>query len=235
MLERIIYLADGTMMVPVAFLIAIGLLCGGLWRSAILWLGTLLVGMALIAIEKLAFDFYGWSIATIAFYSISGHAMLAAAVYPMLLCFLGVCVNAGYKWLGLGAGLFFALVFSWLLVSMRYHTLSETVFGAGVGALIALWNCHRIGKPHFTFRRALVAALPIGLMPGVVDGSIDYHSVKSDLWQCTGDWMGSTTKYYRTVYSAQGLEESRIVVNARLRKQIRRRCSVGPFFHHHSE
>lgn len=127
-------------------------------RHAVSWALMLAAGMALVGATKILYAGCGLQIRSINFRVISGHTMLASAVWPMT-CVLvlngGVHLRASTSLslgLALGALIGVARVFD------DAHTPSEVVVGWLVGSTVALAFEWRHGAPRVDARyRALVA------------------------------------------------------------------------------
>ncbi|MBZ5788782.1 phosphatase PAP2 family protein [Burkholderia contaminans] len=127
-------------------------------RHAASWALMLAAGMALVGATKMLYAGCGIQIRPINFRVISGHTMLASAVWPMA-CMLvlssGVQPRASTSLslgLALGALIGVARVFD------DAHTPSEVVAGWLVGSAVALAFAWRHGAPRIDARyRALVA------------------------------------------------------------------------------
>ena len=75
---------DTMVMIPAAFIILVWLTVGRAWRMAIWWCLLLIAGLVLVAATKIAFVGWGVGIRSIDFTGISGHAMRATAVLPVI-------------------------------------------------------------------------------------------------------------------------------------------------------
>jgi len=129
---------DSAAMLPAAALIALWLAAGRAWRQAALWCLGFALAATLVALSKIAFLGWGIGIEAIDFTGISGHTMLAVAVLSV-----GAAVSlrdrsrpvqlAGAA-LGAAAGI--AIGLSRLV--LHFHSLSEVLVGALVGAVLAV-------------------------------------------------------------------------------------------------
>ncbi|MCY1267409.1 hypothetical protein D9M68_552570 [compost metagenome] len=146
----VILLGESKLVVPLATAIAVWLAAAGAWGRALRWLLSLGAGTALIVAGKLAFELLGWSWPAVALYSISGHAMLTTATYPVLLMLVGATHSPRAARKGWMAGLAIAVLMGVVLVVGHFHTLSETLAGAAIGMAVAAAN----------------AGLPVRLRPG---------------------------------------------------------------------
>ncbi|WP_322026944.1 phosphatase PAP2 family protein [Burkholderia sp. BCC1977] len=128
------------------------------------WALMLAAGMALVGATKLLYAGCGIQIRAIDFRVISGHTMLASAVWPMT-CVLalggGVQPRASTSLslsLSLGLGLGIGALIGVARVFDDAHTPSEVVAGWLVGSAVALAFVWRHGAPRVDARyRALVA------------------------------------------------------------------------------
>ncbi|MDW9234143.1 PAP2 superfamily protein [Burkholderia cepacia] len=131
-------------------------------RHAASWALMLAAGMALVGATKMLYAGCGIQIRPIHFRVISGHTMLASAVWPMV-CVLalsgGVQPRASSpRSLPLGVGLALGALIGAARVFDDAHTPSEVVAGWLVGSAVALAFMWRHGTPRVDARyRALVA------------------------------------------------------------------------------
>lgn len=134
-------------------------------RLALGWLGWIGVVAAITTASKLAFIGWGVGSAELDFTGISGHAMFAAAVYPVLLRLLpGGSSRQATLWrsLGVTAGVMFAALVALSRVMVQAHSLSEVLAGLALG-LAASALTLRLATPS----QARAAPMP-GWMPAVV-------------------------------------------------------------------
>ncbi|MBK0393878.1 phosphatase PAP2 family protein [Ramlibacter algicola] len=160
---------EAGILLPCAALIAVGLLATTReWRAAAAWVLPLGIAVAVTTASKIAFLGFGLGIASLDFTGFSGHAMFAAAVYPML------------AWALMGRGrprlravvIAFAYALAALVAVSRVrvdaHSPSEIVLGFTLGALASAAAMHALREgAEFTLPPVLagVLALWLGLMP----------------------------------------------------------------------
>lgn len=145
---------------PLGVAIAIWLLAGKSWRLTLAWCGLFGAGMALVVATKVAFIGWGVGVASLEFAGISGHAMRAAAVFPVALFLalrpLGRSAAPGY-W-GLAAGVALALLIAASRLAVQAHSASEAVSGCLLGlAVAAAFIWHASTEDHMALSRILVA------------------------------------------------------------------------------
>ncbi|RQR28822.1 MULTISPECIES: phosphatase PAP2 family protein [unclassified Burkholderia] len=108
------------------------------WRIALSWLMLLASGMLLVGLTKILYAGCGMEIRSINFRVISGHAMLAATVWPMV-CLLalhdGWSVRTGAALL---PGLALAATVGVARVLNDAHTASEVIAGWMLGVLVTV-------------------------------------------------------------------------------------------------
>ncbi|CAJ94826.1 Transmembrane protein [Cupriavidus necator] len=194
----IVHIGGASLTFPLAAMIALRLVYLGFWRQACYWLLSLGAGVAVILAGKLAFEIGGWSIPSANVYSISGHAMLTASVYPVLCAMLGSTWGRRTARFGLFAGVWVAVVVAVALIVGRYHTLAETLIGMAVGLTVAWLNLHpfrplaRAGQTPMLARLALCGFLVL-IMPAAL------HPIKTRLWSHGLLWFGVTERYFRSI------------------------------------
>lgn len=143
---------------PVGLAIAVWLLTGKSWRLTLSWCALFGIGMALVVATKIAFIGWGLGVASVEFGGFSGHAMRAAAVFPV----------AGYlalrhrrdalRWLALALGILLAMLIAVARVHVMAHSVSEAATGCLLGLVVAaafVW--HASTEHHLALSRVLMA------------------------------------------------------------------------------
>lgn len=196
---HVIPFGDSTWTLPLAVSMAVALLLRGYPGGAVRWLICFGAGIALIVAGKLVFDLGGWYLPSLGFYSISGHAMQATAIYPLLFMMtLSVFGARAGRWgfyLGLGASAFMAVT----LLAGDYHTLFETLAGMAVGAVVVCSYRHW----KIMLRPAdlsLLAILPLSVAL-IVDMHGTVNPTKAALWLKVAHWLGANQQYTRQIYT----------------------------------
>lgn len=105
---------------------------------AVCWIAALGIATLLTTATKLAFIGWGWGWPGLNFTGISGHAMFAAAVYPLLLATLASRTRAGFQNVALLVGCLLALTVGVSRVVLGAHSESEVVAGLLLGALVSV-------------------------------------------------------------------------------------------------
>jgi membrane-associated phospholipid phosphatase len=130
-------LGESGIVLPCVLVVAIGLA----WSAkradrALSLLLPVALAATLVTATKIAFMGFGWGIARIDFTGMSGHAMLAAALYPVLVV---VFVPATGPRRAVATGLAAAVVVLVAVsrVALGTHSASEVLSGGAVGALAA--------------------------------------------------------------------------------------------------
>ncbi|MEO5733424.1 MAG: phosphatase PAP2 family protein [Rubrivivax sp.] len=113
-------------------------------RLARWWLGLASVAVLLTTASKVAFIGWGLGWEALDCTGVSGHAMFAAAIYPLLL----FALLPEWRVIAVGAGSVLALAVGFSRIAIGVHSTSEVVFGLLLGAAVcgvALW---RAGAPR---------------------------------------------------------------------------------------
>jgi hypothetical protein len=103
------------------------------------------VAVALTTVSKLAFIGWGIGWAALDFTGISGHAMFAAAVYPLLLGTLTPASPRFAPWLAMSAGAALALLVGVSRVAVHAHSWSEVAAGLTLGGAVSMISLMREG------------------------------------------------------------------------------------------
>ena len=125
---------DGLMLFPVALLFAAWLARRAEGRPlARRWLVLLIGAIVLTSLSKLAFIGWGLGVASLDFTGISGHAMFASAVYPLLAAALAGPADRRRQFAAAAAAYGLAVLVAVSRVMLDLHSVSEAVAGVLVG------------------------------------------------------------------------------------------------------
>jgi len=143
---------------PIGIAITAWLVAGRSWRLTAIWLTLFGAGMALVVATKMAFVGWGIGVASVEFAGFSGHAMRAAAVFPVagFLAFRSSPRPAPQ--LATAAGVLLAVLITLSRVYVMAHSVSEAVTGCLLGLAVAagfIWYAST--ENHLALSRVLVA------------------------------------------------------------------------------
>ncbi|AXA90455.1 phosphatase PAP2 family protein [Massilia sp. YMA4] len=147
---------------PLGVAIAVWLVAGRSWRLSLAWCLLYGAGMALVVVTKLAYMGWGIGIPEIKFAGLSGHAMRACAVFPVVLYLAFRRLGSPARRLALAAGIVLALLVSISRVPVLAHSWSEVVLGGIVGFAVAagfIWQA-RSEHPTVVGRVLLALCIP---------------------------------------------------------------------------
>ncbi|WP_229259412.1 phosphatase PAP2 family protein [Duganella aceris] len=134
------------------------MLSGKSWRLTAIWAVLFGAGMALVVITKIAFIGWGIGVESVEFAGFSGHAMRAAAVFPVagFLAFRSSSLTA--RQLSTAAGVLLAVLIAISRVYVQAHSVSEAVTGCLLGLTVAaLFIWYASTEHHLALSRVLVA------------------------------------------------------------------------------
>jgi membrane-associated phospholipid phosphatase len=122
---------------------AAGIVVGWLYlrqshRDAMRCFAWLALAVSLVAMSKIAFFGWGVGLRSLNFTGISGHAMLASAVLPIVAYDFLPLRNPMWRWAGWFVGLLTGIAVGVSRVMMEAHSPAESIAGCVLGALIAL-------------------------------------------------------------------------------------------------
>jgi membrane-associated phospholipid phosphatase len=163
--ERITFLGDSVVLLPVAFIIAVWLIASGNRRLAMLWCELFAAGLVIVVASKIAFIGWGLGIQSLDFTGFSGHAMRATAVLPLVPLILLQRSPQIVRALALLAMVFLAGLICLSRVAVGAHSVSEVVAGAALGALVGvsfMWLAYRELAP--VRHRWLIAVSLLGVL-----------------------------------------------------------------------
>ncbi len=143
------------------------------------WLAALTAAVALTTASKLAFIGWGLGWPALDFTGISGHAMFAAAVYPLLLGTLAPRSPRTLPMLAMALGALLALMIGVSRWVLQAHSVSEVVAGLALGGAVGAVAIGRVHLPllHFSPWAALVAAAWLMAAPANAPASQSHTTV----------------------------------------------------------
>lgn len=143
------------------------------------WWLALGLAVALTLLSKIAFIGWGIGIAAIDFTGVSGHALLATSVLPILFGWLWAPLRGRFS----PGGAFFGLLLGALVgvsrVVLGAHSASEVIFGWLAGLLVSLIALKTLGDPT---HRPWLARLSILILSLALVGDISTYVPTHD-WE----------------------------------------------------
>ena len=164
-------LGDSSVTLPCIGLVALWLLLAAPTRRPV-WPWLLLVAgvMGLVAASKLAFMVWGVTLPGFDFTGLSGHAAMAALVWPSVGGLLAGRSGTPWRLSGVALGLLLAVAIACSRVALHAHSVSEVALGFLTGAAFSLlfmwWHRQNWRLPW----SALPALLPLLLVLPFVYG-----------------------------------------------------------------
>lgn len=158
--------------------IVVWLLAGKSWRLTAIWLALFGAGMALVVVTKMAFIGWGVGVPSLEFAGFSGHAMRAAAVFPVAGYLATRSMPFPARQMGAALGVLLAVLIAISRVYVRAHPPSEALTGCLLGLAVAgafIW--YASSENHMALSRILVMlCLPIVLVAPRVE------PIPTELW-----------------------------------------------------
>jgi membrane-associated phospholipid phosphatase len=157
---------DTVVMLPAAAAIVAWLIAGRACRTAVWWCLLFTFGLALVAATKIAFVGWGIGISALDFTGISGHAMRATAVFPVIF-YLALRKSPPLaRASGVLLGVMIGVLIGMSRVVLHTHSVSEVVAGCALGGAIALGFIrisNQLPKPFLNPR--IIALSLLALLP----------------------------------------------------------------------
>jgi membrane-associated phospholipid phosphatase len=164
--HKITFIGDSVVLLPASLIILAWLAAARAWRMALLWGLLFASGLAAVLATKIAFIGWGLGIESLDFTGVSGHAMRASAIFPVIAWLFLQRSNTTARHLGILLGIAIGLLVTVSRVVLHYHSLSEAVSGWMLGSAVA---CTFIGLgqglPRPQLNRWLIALAMMGLLP----------------------------------------------------------------------
>lgn len=176
---QIIDIADNAVMLPLAGAIAAWLIAGRAWKMAVCWCVLFSLGLSIVALSKILFLGWAAGIPSLDFKALSGHALRATVVMPVLLYVSLQGAPLWWRAAGVIFGVACSLCIGVLLVSLGFHTTSEVVASSMLGILLGA-GFMRIAA-MLPAPRASVWAITLGLSAFVVIFSLKPSSMNHRL------------------------------------------------------
>ncbi|HTH45417.1 MAG TPA: phosphatase PAP2 family protein [Oxalicibacterium sp.] len=140
-------LADTNVLMTLAFLLAAWMACLRRWRETALWLFLFCGGLAIVAATKIAYIGWGIGIASLDFTGISGHAMRAAAVAPVISVLAVPSRSRAAIVIALLAAIAFSIAIAVSRLILHQHSMSEVLsgllLGGALAAIFLAWSHYR--------------------------------------------------------------------------------------------
>lgn len=208
--QVLISLGDSALAIPLGLCISLALALQKQFSRALRWTLAFAAAIGIVGAGKVGFAVFGWSVPKVGMYVISGHAMLAAAVYPMLFGTLAAALRVRYSRvpalrcatiLGMGLGIVLALATMAVLIIQLQHTVSETLLGGAVGAAAAAIGL--AGRRQTQQVLQLAPTLALAVAPALVWYHTDMPSpvdtAKKVITRQVAEWAGVEGRYARRI------------------------------------
>jgi hypothetical protein len=164
--HKITFVGDSVVLLPAGLVILAWLAAGRAWRMALLWGLLFASGLVVVLATKVAFIGWGLGVESLDFTGVSGHAMRASAIFPVIAWLFLQRSNPLARNLGILLGVGLGLLVTVSRVVLHYHSLSEAASGWILGSVLALVFIHvGNGLPRPELNRWLIALAMMGLLP----------------------------------------------------------------------
>ena len=136
----LLWMGDSGLTTPIAAVVAAALVVSrGTRLLAMVWCAAFVGSASIVFATKLGVFGWGEGFDAISFRGPSGHATLAACVWPAVAWLLTSRAPPVWRRAAVGAGAAVALGVAWTLATRGYHTLPEVAAGTLLGAAAAGW------------------------------------------------------------------------------------------------
>jgi len=128
------------------------------------WVLCIALATLLTTATKIAFIGYGIGYAPWNFTGISGHAMFAAAVLPVLAATVASTATPPRRWFALLTGYLLAALIAWSRVRLGVHSASEATTGWLLGSATSAMALWLADAPHTHAPKAMVVGAVVWLL-----------------------------------------------------------------------
>ena len=158
--------ADTVVTLPAAATIAAWLLAGRAWRMALWWCVLFIAGLAIVVATKIAYIGWGMGIEALDLMGLSGHAMRATAVFPVIFYLMSQRSPPAVRASGVVLGILLGVLVGVSRVMLSVHSVSEVVTGCALGGAVSLgfiWIARGLPRPQLN--RRIIAIGLLALLP----------------------------------------------------------------------
>lgn len=163
---QITSVADTVITLPAAATIAAWLIAGRAWRMAVWWCALFISGLVIVVATKIAYIGWGVGIETLDLMGMSGHAMRATAVFPVIFYLMLQRSPVAARASGVLLGVVLGALVGASRVALNVHSVSEVVTGCALGGAVSMgfiWIVRGLPRPHLN-RRIILLGL-FALLP----------------------------------------------------------------------
>lgn len=151
---------DPYLTIPLAGLILAWLAITRSTRALVIWTSGMAISGSIVAASRVVHIIWGVEVPAFNFTVVSGHTMLASAVYPTA---LSICEDRTRRTTAIGPyvfGLAFAGAIGISRVLLGFHSTSEVISGLVSGVLVATLTCVQLAFPDTPRARTTGLTLP---------------------------------------------------------------------------
>ncbi|WP_080429849.1 phosphatase PAP2 family protein [Burkholderia ubonensis] len=151
---------DPYLTIPLAGLILAWLTMTRSMRASFIWMSGMAISGSIVAASRVAHVIWGMQVSALNFTVVSGHTMLASAVYPTALF---ICEDRTCRTTAIGpyvCGLAFASAIGVSRVLLGFHSTSEVISGLLPGVLVAMLTCEQLARSHAPRARTARLTVP---------------------------------------------------------------------------
>jgi hypothetical protein len=159
----ITHLGTASIVLPLVVIAAVALWTCGQRLALRNWLLALALAAGIALLSKVMFIGWGMGIAAIDFTGLSGHALLATAVLPILCAWLWAPLRGPFNRTGAVFGLLLGVLVSVSRVVLGAHSGSEALLGWLAGFLVSWVALHSLSDPTHRPWLARLSILLLGL------------------------------------------------------------------------
>ena len=157
--QLITHLGSSSLLIPIMAIAVINLWISDQKQVIGLWFIALGIAAVITTITKIMIFGWGIGIALLDFTGISGHALLATSIYPILFCSVYGGAQTKFRNIGLWFGLLLSFAVGVSRVLVGAHSVSEVILGWILGLMVCALVLDAMSEQRQRIAYLQVAAL----------------------------------------------------------------------------
>jgi hypothetical protein len=137
---------DSALLLPLIAWMTLVLALPSQRRDAFRWVFAAVACGGAVALSKLMFMAWGIGPPGLDYTGFSGHTALSVMTWPSLAALLFRRARAPLAWIAIATGTCLGIAVGVSRLALEVHSISEVIMGATLGAIVAGWFIHGLGR-----------------------------------------------------------------------------------------